>query len=410
MNLLTMKKLLFIAFAIIITTATQARETSKSAYISILTCSPGNEIYSHFGHTAIRYVDKSSGVDIVFNYGLFSYSEDFAYNFVKGETYYQLGVQQFSGFISEYYLSNRGVIEQKLNLTPQEVQSMFEILRTNYRPENRKYLYNFFYDNCSTRPRDVLQKVLGNQLQWETPNSTIFDTTWIKPLQQEILSESQPQTWRSEIHCFVGTDSWLRFGIDLGLGFPTDDTVSLYNTMFLPDGLCLMVQSAKIEKDSAIVPLVASTQYLYKAESEISESSFISEPASILWIICLLFLGIAYIEYRTKKHAYWLDVMVYFIYGLVGIFVWYVSLYSIHPAVFPNFNCIWASPFHILFAIVWCIPKIRNYTKWYTYIYSILILLYIITIPINPQFVHPGYIALMVILVSRVNGNKLISK
>lgn len=393
-----MKKLLCIAFAFFLAISTQALEVSKDAYISIITCAPGTQEYARFGHSAIRYCDSKNNTDVVFNYGLFSYSDDFAYNFAKGETYYRLGVQQFRSFITEYLFDNRSVIEQKLDLTQEEIQQIFQILRTNYRPENREYLYNFFIDNCSTRPRDVLQKVLGNNLQWEKVDNTL-DSTWLKPLIQKISTNEF--SWRDLIHIYVGDESWLKFGIDLGLGVPADSTISLQNAMFLPDGLCCMLQSASIMRNSKSEPLVTQTHYLYKANPVIQETSG-TTPGLILWILCVLFIFISIVEYKYKKHMFWLDSLLYLLFGIVGIFVWYVSFVSIHPAVFPNSNVVWANPLHILFAVIWLFPKIRNYTKWYIYIYSIFIILYLIVGVFQLQYVHAGFIALIFIIVSRI--------
>src|SRR5690606_19036608 len=126
------------------------------------TCAPGTDIHSHFGHTAIRFVDSSQHIDIVYNFGMFSYSDDFVYNFVQGETYYHLGVTSFSRFITEYYFDERSVIEQILLFTPQQVQALHALLEKNALLENRTYLYNFLYDNCATRPRDLIIQVLGD--------------------------------------------------------------------------------------------------------------------------------------------------------------------------------------------------------------------------------------------------------
>lgn len=372
-------------------------------YVTVLTCAPGTDIHAHFGHTAIRYVDSASNIDIVYNYGIFSYSDDFAYNFVKGETYYRLGVTSYSRFLTEYYFDARSVVEQKLNLTPDEVFRMHAFLEHNNLPENREYLYNFFYDNCSSKPRDIIMEILGNSLIWTVPQRSegFADSLWFASASQHFYNGFTSTSWRDLLHEYVSAGSWLRFGISLGLGRPADMPVSMHGSMFLPDFLCLALQYAHVVRDDTESPLVSHTYYVLHFDED-KLSLYESNPSALLWIVALLFLGIAYVEYRLKKHFYWLDSILFFIYSLVGIFVWYVSLISIHPAVFPNSNVLWTMPLHIVFALMWLIPMFRTYLRWYLLLTAVLLILYSVLAVIGFQYTHAGYIALIVILASRI--------
>ena len=130
----------------------QKRVIPDSIRISLLTCASGEEIYSLFGHTAIRYENYTRGIDAVFNYGIFNFNApNFILRFALGETDYQLGVTDYERFAAEYYYLERDVWQQELNLTVQEKGKLVMLLEENYRPENRIYRYNFFYDNCATR-------------------------------------------------------------------------------------------------------------------------------------------------------------------------------------------------------------------------------------------------------------------
>lgn len=151
----------------ILTWGTESLSTADSIRISLLTCAPGEEIYSLFGHTAIRYEEPARGIDRVYNYGLFSFNTpNFILRFALGKTDYQLGVEDYRRFAAEYEYFGRSVWQQTLNLTVEEQQQLITLLEENYRPENRIYRYNFFYDNCATRPRDKveesLQKAVAN--------------------------------------------------------------------------------------------------------------------------------------------------------------------------------------------------------------------------------------------------------
>ena len=134
-----------------------AFQLSDQAKVSIITCSPGNEMYSVYGHSAIRVNDPRLNYDVAFNYGIFDFSSpNFLYRFCAGQTDYLLGAYRFDTFLNEYQQDKRSVFEQELNLTAKEKQAVVDFLVWNAQPENRVYRYNFFFDNCATRVRDVI--------------------------------------------------------------------------------------------------------------------------------------------------------------------------------------------------------------------------------------------------------------
>jgi hypothetical protein len=400
-NKITMKKiilsLIFISFHLLNANA------QSQATLSILTCEPGEDVYAQFGHTAIRYINLDTHTDIVYNYGIFSFSDDFLYNFVKGETYYRLGRTHTSRFIAEYYYNNRAVIEQKLTISPELVDSIHSFLETNYLPENRRYLYNFFYDNCATRPRDVLLTTLENALRIDSAHISIPDTLWISETAGQINDYKELVTWRDVLHCYLAKDSWLRFGVGLALGVPTDRKISKHESMFIPDYVFLFLNQARVKHQNQSQALISETSYLVKP-GEKTDTASIWSPQLILWGIFGIALIILVFEIRNRRHVFWIDSFLSIIIGILGVLIWYLSFFSIHPAVFPNVHIVWALPFHILFAVLWLVPKIRTYIIWYTYIYSILIILFFVSIPFNPQYIHSGVIALLLTLLSRNLG------
>lgn len=148
-------------------TTTENNAPEDSTRISLLTCAAGGEIYYLFGHTAIRYENFTRGVDVVFNYGVFDFNTpNFTFRFALGDTYYQLGVTEYRYFANEYTALGRDVWQQTLNLTYGEKEHLFRRLQENYKPENRMYLYNFFYDNCATRPRDQIEHAIDGTLRY----------------------------------------------------------------------------------------------------------------------------------------------------------------------------------------------------------------------------------------------------
>ncbi|MBP8904528.1 MAG: DUF4105 domain-containing protein, partial [Paludibacteraceae bacterium] len=199
---------LIVLLGIVASVSSESVVVGDSAEISLITCSPGPAAYEKFGHTALRYVDPASGLDLVFNYGIFDFDQPgFYYKFVKGETYYMLGVYKTSQFLPQYTERNSQVTEQVLNLSKQEKQQLLDALFVNYLPANRNYLYNFVFDNCATRPRDkVLELFRGKHIQYN-------------------ISEDN-RSFREWVAAYTGDKSWLMFGIDLVFGKDADRIAS----------------------------------------------------------------------------------------------------------------------------------------------------------------------------------------
>ena len=174
---------------------------NDSIRLSLLTCDPGEEIYSLFGHTAIRYEEPAKDIDVVFNYGLFSFNTpNFILRFSLGETDYQLGATDYDNFVSEYTLEGRNVHQQTLQLNDNEKAVLIHLLQENYLPENRVYRYNFFYDNCATRPRDIIEESIQGKI--------IYPPT----------PKDYSKTYRDIVYQYCKGHPWSRFGIDLCTG------------------------------------------------------------------------------------------------------------------------------------------------------------------------------------------------
>ena len=203
-----------------------------SVKVSLLTCAPGTEIYALFGHTALRYEDPAHGQDIVFNYGIFDFNTpNFIFRFVKGETDYKLGVAPYESFEWQYAMRGSSVYQQTLNLTSAEKQKLWDLLEENYRPENRVYRYNFFYDNCTTRARDRFEECIDGKVTY--------------PEGKEGLS------FRDIVHQYTKGHEWDELGIDMCLGSEADVPIDARKQMFAPFYLLEAAKNATImEGDS----------------------------------------------------------------------------------------------------------------------------------------------------------------
>ena len=325
----------------------------ESTEISVLTCDPGNEIYSLFGHSALRIKNPINGQDLVVNWGLFEFSESqfqFGYDFAKGRLKYYMGIQLMSNFITEYRRSKRGIREQVLNLSNQEKYQIIQLLEENYKPENRKYKYEFFYDNCSSRLRDVIKKVFGENINfYQSPKSNKF-------------------TFRETIHLYLESFPWLKLGIDLVLGKKIDKLVSNENLMFLPLNVEEIFDKSLVENNGSIKNLVKSKNTLiesFENKNKLNNIEFYS------WI--LLAITLSLIVFKLDKALRVWSSLNLFIIGLLGIVLVFMWIGTDHNATKMNFNLLWASPFHFILIFYLIKESWNNFTYWYLILSLILI-------------------------------------
>lgn len=346
--------LVFIAFFMLVFEKSNAQQLSENTRVSILTCEPGTEVYSMYGHTAIRVNDPESGLDAVFNYGVFSFdSPDFVYRFAKGYTDYLMIGQRFDSFITEYETDKRSVYEQILNISYQGKIQLFNALIENAKPENRVYRYNFFVDNCATRVRDMIENNSGNKV---TFSSSIGD-----------------QSFRDLIKHYHKPFSWVDLGIDLLVGLKADVPVTEYGQMFLPEFLLSQFASAKIEIDGKNTPLVSETITILKFPNNKLAKS-LPWPTLVFGVIFLVILLISVMSIKSAYKGNYIDYWLFGLSGLAGIIIGWFTLFSEHPAMSPNYNLLWAMPLNLVFAIIWKFRNFRNISKVYFYFSGIMLL------------------------------------
>ena len=287
----------------------EARSLSEEAQISLLTCTPGEELYARYGHTAIRVQDTQNRLDLVFNYGIFDFNTDhFYWKFVKGETWYELGAITMLWFMLEYEEEHRPVYEQVLNLNPSQREEIWQALVRNYEPENRKYLYNFVFDNCATRPYLLIQKALGDTIRSEYTGNT-------------------GTTYRRFIRRYTGSMTWANAGINLLFGPKADKPMNNEQRLFLPEELMLYMAQAHLSDGTPLV-----------SESEIGSFDLPKTPWYASWplgwavyfiVVCL----ISWWDRRRGKRSRWLDIAVGVPYVLLLVLVAFLTFFSCHPLV-----------------------------------------------------------------------------
>ena len=317
--------LTFILSVVNATAGAQSMRNPDSIQISLLTCSPGKEVWAQYGHTAIRYYDKESGEDLAINYGIFSLDQTyFIPRFVLGMTDYRMGVQPMDMFLAQYSYEGRGVVEQVLNLSAEDKEVIYKALQENMKPENVVYRYNYFFDNCTTRARDMLVNHLHGKV--------------VYPPAEENA------TFRSMIHKWNNKYEWAQFGEDLLLGVNADRKTTKSEQQFLPENLRSDFDKAKYNGK----PLVKETNVLLDAETEVVEPVFPLSPLSVALIFAVISLVMMLFSYR-RQQVYWAwDLALMLTSGLMGI-IFFVMIFSQHPCVSLNFILLFFNPVPLFF-------------------------------------------------------------
>jgi hypothetical protein len=374
-----MKKVLLLVFILLSDTAFAQMPLSDSAQISVITCGPyQGELYSAFGHSAIRVYDPASGRDLAFNYGVFDFDQpNFYLNFTRGHLLYKLGVYPYDLFRDYYISHNRFVHEQILDLTQEEKQKVMDYLFWNAQPENVNYLYDYFYNNCATKIRDVFADVFGDSITFD--GSYITTTYTIRDL-TEIYLQQQP---------------WGDLGIDVCLGLPMDKKISAYEYMFLPD----YVESGFNHATLNGKPIVKETVSVYEAEPEEQSFSFI-HPWIVFGLFLLITIIITLLDWRKKKLTKWFDVFVFSIAGWLGLLLFILWVATDHKAAANNFNLLWAFPLHAVAAPMLFRAKYDGFVKRYFMATGIVLIATLLFWSFLPQqlnvFLIPVIIALAI--------------
>ena len=346
------KGLLYIVLTVLlsvvnITAGAQSMNNNDSIQISLLTCSPGKEVWAQYGHTAIRYYDKGKGLDLAINYGIFSLDQTyFIPRFVLGMTDYRMGIQAMDDFLAQYSYEGRGVVEQVLNLSPKDKDVIYEALQENMKPENVVYRYNYFFDNCTTRARDMIVNHLHGRV---------------------VYPPAKPDaTFRAMIHEWNYKDKWSQFGEDLLLGVNADRKTTKSEQQFLPENLRLDFDKATYNGK----PLVKQTNELLPAETIETEPSSLLSPIFVAFLFATISIIITFFSYR-KQRVYWLwDAVLMLTSGLIGIIL-FIMIFSQHPCVSLNFIIFFFNPLPLFFLY----PTVkRKKTLWWK-IWGILIII-----------------------------------
>ncbi len=338
----------------------QSPTLSDDAEISIITIGPGKNLYDKFGHTAIRV--KDADFDVAYNYGVYDFNTpNFYLKFARGKLLYLLDVRRFDSFIESYKRQNRWVKEQVLNLSPSEKSEFFQFLQNNAKVENRAYLYDFFFDNCATRPRDVLKKVLGDKLT--------FDDSYIE----------KSSTFRQLIQQNVNANSWGSLGMDVAIGAVTDRQATAWEHQFLPNYVYKAAENATINLNGSPIPLVKESRELFENSPTEEKNSFFTSPLFVFGLLALIIIWVTYRDSKKSSRSRFMDALIFALTGLIGIFLLLLWFGTDHSTTAFNYNLLWAFAPSVLFTFA--IGK-KQPKKW-LYRYMVLLILMLLLIALH---------------------------
>ena len=367
----------------------QGLQEEDSVHVSLVTFYPGSEPHNIWGHSEIRV--QQGPIDVYFNYGVFDFQAPaFMWRFMLGKTDYLC--QPVPRAYATLGMENRRMVEQELNLPQDRAIMMRDFLWNNAQPENRTYRYKFLSDNCSTRPRDIIEMAAGEGLQYPA----MVDTT---------------VTYRDILAHYCRNYAWEKFGIDLVLGWDVDTVLDQRATMFIPMILMDAVADATITTDSITTRLVKATTVPIDKSTEGNvrpPTPWYQSPMAFAVLMLALTLLVTWHDWRRHDVSRWFDTLLFTTGGLAGCILFFLVFFSTHEATSPHINIAWLNPVLLLLAILPWFRKTRNAARWLHALNAVIVALLMLVWPWQPQVGNFAFFPLMTALVTRSLTNVLL--
>lgn len=324
-----------------------SRLLSDAAQVSLVTIVPGDKVYSIFGHNAIRVFDPERGIDIAYNYGTFDFGNPlvFTAKFGYGDLNYRLARQSFQRMVA-FYPSEEGrpLVEQVLNLDAEQREEIFRFLEWNAAPENAYYRYDFYYDNCATRIRDLLEDVLSDRLVVDVPDPG--------------------GSMRQLLDPYLVEKTWLHFVMDAGQGLPADAPATWRSELFLPDRLATWAEYARVVGASGERPLVARTDSIGWPAERTGPRPAPAWPTIVMTLVLVVVVWVTALDFRQGRSGRpWLDVPLFAVLGCAGLLIVFLSFVSMHAVTRNNVNLLWALPTNL--PLAWTLAR-NGRKRWAT--------------------------------------------
>ena len=372
------------------------QEQEDSVRVSLVTFYPGSEPHNIWGHSEIRV--QQGPIDLYFNYGVFDFQAPaFMWRFMLGQTDYICAPVPRA--YATLGMEERRMVEQELNLPQDRTIAVRDFLWNNAQPENRTYRYKFLSDNCSTRPRDIIEMAAGESLQYPAFSSTIKD---IFPQVEE--GNDTTVTYRDILAHYSRNYAWEKFGIDLVLGWDIDTALDQRATMFIPMILMDAVAGATISTDSVTMPLVRATTVPIDKSTEGNvrpPTPWYFSPMAFALLVLALTLLVTCRDWRRRDVSRWFDAILFTVGGLAGCILFFLVFFSTHEATSPNINIVWLHPLLLLLAVLPWFKKTRTAARWLHALNALIVALLMLAWPWQPQVGNIAFFPLMAALVTR---------
>jgi uncharacterized protein DUF4105 len=321
-----------------------ADSTPAELSVTVITFSPGEQLFERFGHNALWIHDARTGSDIAWNWGLYDFTQpDFLKRFLSGDTKYSMGDADAYGMIAAYHELGRTITLQRLDLTQAQAAALRDFVQWNSLEENKYYRYDYFRDNCSTRLRDAIDRVLGGALRRAT------DTV------QTAL------TYRGESVRLTDGVPPAQLGIDVALGRPADRPLTEWESFFIPMRLSDALRSVMIPSaDGALVPLVIDQRTIPPTSG--SAVSVPTDPPShvlrylLLGVLLAALAVVLRVLGKSNRAALWglalLGMLWSLVCGLIGVLLIYMWAFTRHVFWGWNENLLLLSPLSLALVIL----------------------------------------------------------
>lgn len=377
-----------------------------SVEVSLLTCTPGEDVYAKFGHTALRVIDYTTEEDIVFNYGCFNYNSDnFLFKFLLGQTDYLLGAERADYFMARYQGMGNGVVEQKLNLTQEEANKLLSLLFLNLQPENQEYRYKWIGNNCTDKARLIIEESISGKVMYDFSGA------------------KNDSTVREILHNCLKNNPWTCLGVDFLLGGEIDKIIDLEQEdsqdnlrkehllkMFIPAIFMAEADKTIIElADGTTIPYVKEKRTLFEPTYVESKPSMLS-PIVVFGALLVIVIAISVFDIKRKKQSLWLDVLLCIAQGGVGLLIAFLFFFSEHPGVDSNWLVGIFNPLPLFYAgwLVYCDKK--NKPNKIAIFIAIYLVLFLICMIICSQVFNVAFYLMVITMLVRAIVQTIIKK
>jgi Domain of unknown function (DUF4105) len=355
-------------------------QSSDDTLAYLITCGPGTETYSIYGHSALRIVIPEKHADNVYNWGVFEFeTPNFVWKFAKGRLDYMLDTEVFNGFLKEYLFEKRYVYSQKINIDAKEKHKLIELINENLKPENIKYRYDFFYDDCTTRIRDLLEKSIGDKLKYPPPES------------------GRIPTFRDMVAKYQNPYPWYKFGVDLIMGSTADKKAFFRDRMFLPLDMKDELSKSVIQRSEKRIPLLQNPEVLLDFNAPVIKQKFLISPPFVFTFIIILILILSALV-KNRKIVRLIDIIIYSVFSMLSLLMIFFNFFTDHAQMKWNLNIIWLNPFIVMCLAMLILNKTgRLWFRVVFYISAGFLLIHFIL----PQEFNISFFLLAIILVIR---------